>query len=166
MNTQGLPGFLAGAYGITWGGILALWAIRGFDLAGFGRADIVIVFACMLLGPSLAGIVQTWRIEGAAGVRALFGRASRWRVGWRWYAVALGTTPALLLPILAALAWTVDPVYRPRFEPGLFAIGLLAGAFEKSAGPASPRRACCATAGGAAARRSGACGRAGICSPT
>lgn len=51
-----------------------------------------------LLMPAVAAIlVVTWT-EGRAGLRELFGRLARWRVGLIWYLVALG------LPILLSLA--------------------------------------------------------------
>ena len=48
-----------------------------------------------LFGPSAAAIIVTASADGRAGVRALFGRLAIWRVGLRWYVVALGL-PALL----------------------------------------------------------------------
>jgi hypothetical protein len=59
----------------------------------------------------------------------------------RWYAVALLTTPALLVPILCVLSVVDDPVYLPRAQLHLFAIGLIAGAFEEIGwtGLATPR---------------------------
>jgi membrane protease YdiL (CAAX protease family) len=51
-----------------------------------------------LFGPALAAIVVVAVADGRAGLRDLLGRVARWRVGARWYAVALG------LPAVLALA--------------------------------------------------------------
>lgn len=65
----------------------------------------------------------------------------RWRVGGRWYAVALLANPLLLAAILWALSALVSPAYAPGFQAiGLF-IGLVAGYFEEIGwtGFATPR---------------------------
>jgi CAAX protease family protein len=51
-----------------------------------------------LFGPALAAIVVAAVADGKAGLKDLLGRVLRWRVGARWYAVALG------LPAVLALA--------------------------------------------------------------
>ena len=50
-----------------------------------------------LFGPALAAVIVAAITDGRAGLRDLLGRLVRWRVGARWYAVALG------LPMLLAL---------------------------------------------------------------
>jgi CAAX protease family protein len=61
-----------------------------------------------LFGPALAAIVVTAVTEGGSGVRALLGRAVRWRVPLPWYLVALG------LPAVAALlAATCSVLFGP-----------------------------------------------------
>jgi membrane protease YdiL (CAAX protease family) len=58
-----------------------------------------LVFGEGSFGPSvsIAAIVVVAITEGKGGVRALLRQLVRWRVGWRWYAVAFG------LPIVATL---------------------------------------------------------------
>jgi uncharacterized protein len=50
-----------------------------------------------LFGPALAAIIVIAVVDGRPGLRDLLGRMVRWRVGARWYAVALG------LPMVLAL---------------------------------------------------------------
>ena len=50
-----------------------------------------------LFGPALAAVIVAAITDGRAGLRDLLSRLVRWRVGTRWYAVALG------LPMLLAL---------------------------------------------------------------
>src|SRR5688500_14452815 len=51
-----------------------------------------------LFGPATAAIVVAAVADGRVGLKDLLGRVVRWRVGARWYAVALG------LPVILALA--------------------------------------------------------------
>jgi membrane protease YdiL (CAAX protease family) len=50
-----------------------------------------------LFGPALAAVIVAALTDGRPGLRDLLGRLVRWRVGVRWYAVALG------LPMVLAL---------------------------------------------------------------
>jgi membrane protease YdiL (CAAX protease family) len=95
----------------------------------------------MLLGPSTSGLALTALLEGRAGLRRLAARMAHWRLGLRWYLVALMTMPLLLLVILWPLGVFLDPAYSPRFQWHLFAIGLIAGSFEEVGwtGFATPR---------------------------
>src|SRR3954470_12475092 len=74
-------------------------------------------FAC---GPLMAALVVIGVAEGRAGFRELGVRMIRWRVGWTWWLVAVGTPLAVLAvaaaanvtlfsapaPVLAGVAWT------------------------------------------------------------
>lgn len=89
----------------------------------------------------MSGLALTAWLEGRTGLRALVERAARWRVRWTWYALALGTTPQLRLPIPWCLGTFADPVYLPRLRWPLFVIGLIAGCFAEIGwtGFATPR---------------------------
>jgi membrane protease YdiL (CAAX protease family) len=56
-----------------------------------------------LFGPALAAITMAAVLNGKSGVKTLLKRVVRWRVGARWYVVALGL-PALLALAAAGLA--------------------------------------------------------------
>ena len=60
-----------------------------------------------LFGPALAAIIVAAVLGGRSGVKALLARAVRWRVGARWYLVALGG-PALLALASAGVAVALD----------------------------------------------------------
>src|SRR3954453_6239877 len=44
-----------------------------------------------LPGPALAAMAVTTMVDGGPGLRELWARMIRWRVGWRWWLVVLGT---------------------------------------------------------------------------
>lgn len=84
-------------------------------------------FAC---GPLIAALVVIGVTEGRSGYRALGSRMLRWRVGWRWWAVALGTPLAVValsalanvaiwdapVPVLTAMPWpTIALAFAVRF---------------------------------------------------
>ena len=52
--------------------------------------------AFFAIGPLIAAIVVIGVTEGRAGYRALIARLTRWRVGWRWWVVAVATPLAVL----------------------------------------------------------------------
>jgi len=135
-----LLGYFAAAYGISWGGILAVMALTGFDLVQLRPMDTGFIFTLMLLGPSIAGLAMTALLDGRPGLRELRWSLLRWRVGARWYAVALLTVPTLLLAVLWAFS-VLNEAFAPRFQWSLFAVGLLAGSFEEIGwtGFATPR---------------------------
>jgi membrane protease YdiL (CAAX protease family) len=56
--------------------------------------------------PALAGILVIGLAYGRVGLRDLRSQLFRWRVGVRWYAVALLTVPLLTTAILSALSLT------------------------------------------------------------
>src|SRR5215204_2775400 len=92
-----------------------------------------------LVGPSVSGILLTGLLYGREGFRDLFTRITKWRVGARWYAVALLTFPLVFTAVLLALS-----LLSPEFLPRIFtasdrtalllmgiAVGLTAGIFEE-----------------------------------
>ncbi len=136
-----LPTYFALTFAISWGGMLLVIGGPG-GIPGNGEeteALLPLGILAMVLGPSVAGIVLTGLVYGRTGLRALLSRLFKWRVGARWYAVALLTAPLLELTTLLALLPT-----SPVFLPGIFATddkvslllagiaaGLVAGIFEE-----------------------------------
>jgi membrane protease YdiL (CAAX protease family) len=129
-------------FAISWGGFLIA---AGVGTGGFSptpeQLQTMIPYAvpAMLVGPSVAGILMTGLLYGRAGFRELLSRLLRWRVGARWYAVALLTAPLLFTAVLLALS-LLSPEYLPRIlttsdKAALLmtgvAVGLGAGIFEE-----------------------------------
>jgi membrane protease YdiL (CAAX protease family) len=124
----------------TWGCmVLAVYPGR-FPITDeqFEKAG-ALVYVAMLVGPSGAGLLLTGLLDGRAGFRNLFSRLFRWRIGARWYAVALLTAPLMIITILLGLS-----ILSPEFQPAIFtsddkvaallpavAAGIAVGLFEE-----------------------------------
>jgi uncharacterized protein len=109
-----LLSFYALAFAITWGGLIMVVGgpskiLGSPDLLGTRFAFVMLAW---LAGPSVASILMTGLLHGREGLRDLFARMTRWRVGARWYAVALLTAPLLVTATLFALSLT-SPEYLP-----------------------------------------------------
>jgi membrane protease YdiL (CAAX protease family) len=140
IKSHPLLSYFALAFTLSWGAVLIVVGPSGF----LGTKEIPEVlepflYVAMVVGPSVAGILFTGLLHGRAGLREFGSRLLRWRVGARWYAVALLTAPLLMMSVLLALSLT-SPVYIP----GIFitddkasvllsavAGGLVAGIFEE-----------------------------------
>jgi uncharacterized protein len=111
-----VPSYFALTFAISWGGVLIVVGPGGFP----GTADeferlLPAAVLAMIAGPSIAGILLTGLVHGRAGLRAFLARLLRWRVGGRWYAVALLAAPLLMLAVLLGLS-----LLSPAFLPALF----------------------------------------------
>src|SRR5215216_6058906 len=123
-------------FAISWGGMLIVAGPGGI------RSEMALGFAyvAMLLGPSVAGILLTGLVDGRAGLREFRSRLLKWRVGARWYAVALLTAPLVATAVLLGLSLT-SPDFFPRIfistEDKAFLLqfsivsGLMVGIFEE-----------------------------------
>jgi uncharacterized protein len=137
-----LLSYFALAFAISWGSML--FAV-GLGPGGFSatpqQVQMAVPYAvpAMILGPSVASILLTGLLFGRAGLCEFRSRLLRWRVGARWYAVALLTAPLSIMAVLLALS-LLSPEFLPRIftasdKPILFlmgnAVGLVAGIFEE-----------------------------------
>ena len=117
LERHSLVTYFALAFAISWSGVLLV--VGG--LAGVPgtkeETDRLFPFAylAMLAGPSLAGILSILLSQGKDGVHELWSRLVRWRVGTRWYAVALLTAPVLTTGVLLSLS-----LFSRDFVPGVF----------------------------------------------
>ena len=115
--------FYALVFAISWGGLLLV--VGGPDGISATPEQVERLLLPALLatfaGPSIAGIVLTGLVHGRAGLRDLLARMTRWRVGVRWYAVALLTAPLFVTATLLALSLSSpssSPAYtRPTTRP-------------------------------------------------
>jgi membrane protease YdiL (CAAX protease family) len=125
-------------FALSWGGMLLVIGGRG-AIPGTSEQTDPFVYLAMLPGPSIAGILLTGLVYGRAGFRTLLSHFLSWRVGARWYAVALLAAPLVASTTLFLLLPT-----SPVFLPGIFAsndkaslllssivAGLVVGIFEE-----------------------------------
>jgi uncharacterized protein len=136
-----LLSYFALTFAITWGlFVLAVGGPGGIPATKeeFTTLPLGAILA-VLVGPSVSGIVLTGLVYGREGFRDLLTRMRRWRVGARWYAVALLTAPLVSTAVLIPLS-----LISPVFLPGIFAseakvsfvlmgivVGLIVGIFEE-----------------------------------
>ena len=136
IKRQPLPTYFVLTFVISWGAILIIVGPRGFPIS---TAQVAVLGLAMLLGPSLAGILSTGLAFGRKGFRELLSRLFKWRVGARWYLVALLIAPLSTAAVLFALS-----LVSPEFFPGIFTsddkmslltmgitAGLMVGIFEE-----------------------------------
>jgi uncharacterized protein len=137
-----LLSYFALTFAISWGAILLA---VGLGPGGFSATPqqlqkaIPYAVPAMVLGPAVAGILLTGLLYGRAGLRQFRSRLLKWRVGARWYAVALLTAPFVFAVVFVPLS-----LISPEFFPRIFitsdktsvlligiAAGLVAGIFEE-----------------------------------
>jgi membrane protease YdiL (CAAX protease family) len=123
---------------ISWGGFLiAVGPTTSMAVVEIPPGAIL----SMVAGPIVAGLLLTGLVYGRAGFREFETRLRRWRVGTRWYAVALLTAPLVIAAVSYALS-LASPIFLPGIARAddkvaylLFnlAVGLVAGFFEEIA---------------------------------
>jgi membrane protease YdiL (CAAX protease family) len=105
-------------FAIGWGGILILADGPGGIPTSQEQFERLMPWLMLvwLAGPSVAGILLTGLVYGRQGFRDLLTRMTRWRVGARWYALALLSAPLLYVGVSLALSLT-----SPEYLPGILA---------------------------------------------
>ncbi len=99
-----LIGYFLLANGISWLTLLVLGGLLALP-AG-------LVVALFTVGPTVAAATVTVVVDGRAGLRLLLRRVVLWRVGLRWYLVAL-----LGIPLIILLAALILPGALASFRP-------------------------------------------------
>ena len=127
LKKYALAVFFLLAYLFTWSN----WLPQALNSRGLTSAQVPGFLSLLAgYGPALAAILVAWLADGRPGLRDLFGRLLRWRVGIRWYLVALLlpvliTTLAILVntywlggavPDFAAIAFPFGPPETPLWQ--------------------------------------------------
>lgn len=92
-------------FAISWSGVFIVAGSTGIPATNDQFEKFLpIAMLPFLLGPGIASIFLTGILYGKAGFRELLSRLFRWRVNYRWYAVALLTLPIFTIVILFVLS--------------------------------------------------------------
>ena len=104
-------------FAVSWGGIILVMASMGGipTTKEALNAQLPVAIFLMILGPCVAGLVMTGLVDGRPGFRNLFTRLFKWRVGLRWYVIAILGAPLVLMAVLLALS-----LISPLYIPGIF----------------------------------------------
>src|SRR5829696_6382768 len=116
IKSHPLLSYFALVFAISWGGVLIVVGPGGIPAANKEQYETLFPIAvlAMVAGPSVAGILLTGLLYGRAGLREFGSRLLKWRVGARWYAVALLTAPLVFTAVLLTLSLS-----SPEFLPGI-----------------------------------------------
>jgi membrane protease YdiL (CAAX protease family) len=125
---------------ITWGGILLAIGLDGvLGKVAIPDAQMPILYAVTLLGPSIAGLISIAVFDGKKGFRSLFSRLRKGRVRFSWYLIALLTAPLVIMALLLIFSQFSDAYLPALFTEtnkatllltGIF-MGLVVGLFEE-----------------------------------
>ncbi|WP_131684991.1 CPBP family glutamic-type intramembrane protease [Pseudarthrobacter sp. YALA5] len=124
-------------FAISWGGIVLTMGPGGLFSTGLTMS--IAGGAFLTAGPCVANLILTVLLDGRAGLHRLFFALRRWRVGVRWYVVALLTGPVVIWGSTLGLSLAF-PEFRPNAVPAGealtivvagIALGLMVGVFEE-----------------------------------
>src|SRR6516165_3117109 len=130
MNIKGLiqrhpvVAYFGLVYLLSYGGFFVVVGPKLLQGKAMQSTDAFLLFPVIVVGVCLVGIALTGITGGRSGLRDLFSRMGRWRVGVGWYA-ALLIPPGLILIVLLLMRTLVSPV----FVPNLFLLGIVFGLF-------------------------------------
>jgi membrane protease YdiL (CAAX protease family) len=121
--------YFALAFAISWGGMLLIIGGPGAIPATAEETTKLFpaVYLVTVAGPSLAGTLLTGLAGGWTGLRELGSRLLKWRVGARWYAVAILTAPLSVMATLLSLS-----LVSPEFVPGILTTSVKASLLQFS----------------------------------
>jgi membrane protease YdiL (CAAX protease family) len=135
IKSHPLLSYFALAFAISWGGMLLI--IGGVGAIPGTAEETTKLFPAVYLvtvaGPSLAGLLLTGLTGGWTAFRELGSRLLKWRVGARWYAVALLTTPLTVMATLLSLS-LISPEFLPGFLTTSVKASMLQFGFVASVG--------------------------------
>jgi membrane protease YdiL (CAAX protease family) len=94
-------------------------------------SDIGLMAIPMLGAPFGVGILMSYLADGRKGLKDLFSRMMKWKVGGRWY-LPLVIFPILLISVLLVLSVVVSPKMAPSFVVPFIIIGLVGGSLEET----------------------------------
>jgi membrane protease YdiL (CAAX protease family) len=137
IGRHAVTAYYALVFAISWGGIVLILGPDG--MLSTGATMTLAGGVAMTAGPTGAGLLLTGLLDGRVGFRRLASRLRRWRVGARWYVVALLTGPLVMGATAFGLS-LASPDFRPDFATADdtlsialagVVLGLMVGVFEE-----------------------------------
>ncbi len=121
--------------------VVALMAGLGNIPINYDRilVPIPVLYSAILLGPSVSGLIMIAFVDGKTGMLNLQTRLFNFKVGFKWYVLAIFATPLLSMVILTFLSTQSSDYYIAVFQStqpmglimsGLFS-GIMVGVFEE-----------------------------------
>lgn len=95
-TARAILAFFAFTFAWTW----SLWGISAL-LKAPAETISTVLFLASAFGPGIAAVALMLIFEGSAGLRRWMRQCLRWRVGWRWYALAFFIPPLIMMAALA-----------------------------------------------------------------
>ena len=100
---------------ISWGLIIVLAGVENLPIDPEKSIEILpLLYIMMLLGPGVAGILMNGLVNGRKGLVRLKNQLLNWRLGFRWYLLAL-----LTAPVIASLLLVMLNQFSAEFSIGL-----------------------------------------------
>jgi uncharacterized protein len=126
-----LISFFSLTYFMTWGLSLLIAYPKLISDVPLAFEDIGTMFLVMLFVPSTIGILMTHLIYGKSGIQAFFLKMKKVNLNFKWYLIAILTTPIVLLLVLIILSVFVSREFMPGFQVIGIILGFAAGFFEE-----------------------------------
>ena len=103
---------------ISWGGLILFIGGTGRITSQPTDAPFLALYLITVAGPIISGVLLTGLYCGQKGYRDLFSQLFRWRIPFKWYAIAILSAPLTVFAALFALL-LISPVYMPGiFDSG------------------------------------------------
>jgi hypothetical protein len=113
-----IPLFFFLAYLFTWSNWLPR-ALAARGISSYEPPEFIVFLAGY--GPALAAILVALLTSGGQGLKELFGRLAKWRVGFQWYLIALFLPAAVILVSMGLNALTGGSA--PDFSKAIYPFG-------------------------------------------
>jgi len=104
---------------ISWGGLTLLLGGPGRISSQPTNVPFLPLYLITVAGPIISGVLMTGLYQGKKGFQELFSRLLKWRISFKWYAMAL-----IIPPLTVFTALYILTLFSPAFTPGIFDSGI------------------------------------------
>lgn len=112
---------------VSWVGFILALGPSGFSSQNVWSTNSMgFAIMAMLSGPTIAGLLMTGIVDGKEGFHRLFYSLVKWRVGIKWYAIAVLAAPILSVLVLLWLSMKC-PLFTAANKAAVLIPGIVAG---------------------------------------